>query len=110
MRRDFKSKSGLTLIEMLIGIAIISIVMIAVYQGFAVFLDIFNSFNIRVLITDIANQELEIIRNVSYDQIGIQGGIPPGIIFPEKNEMKGGKNFLIQTTIRNIDDLFDGLA
>ena len=101
-------KSGLTLLETLIGVAIIAIVAFSVYRSLTVLIEIFAGNKVRIAATDLANAEMEIIRNIAYQNIGTIGGIPGGFIPPTQTKTKSGFNFLVTATIRNIDDPFDG--
>lgn len=59
---------------------------------------------------NIAQEELEIIRNTEYDNVGTVGGIPSGIFLQEQNVVRNGQNYVVRTRINYIDDPFDGVA
>ena len=56
----------------------------------------------------VLGQQTEVIRNLPFDQVGTQGGIPSGIIPQTQIVVVGDQSFTVNTTIRNIDDPFDG--
>jgi hypothetical protein len=60
--------------------------------------------------TRLAQEKLEIVRNLSYESVGVVGGIPAGPIEPISEETVGGTNFRVATSVRYIDDEFDGYA
>lgn len=104
-----KYKSGLTLIEVLINTVIIS----AIASGsLMVYLSIVNTLNNSTLRSEaisLLNREVEIVKNLSYDQVGVQSGVPVGILTADKTvSSTNGYLFNIKTTVRNVDDSFDG--
>lgn len=101
-------RNGFTLIETLIALVIFAIIAGGVYLSYSNVLDIFSASYLNLTALGAMNNEFEIIRNMPYKDIGIQGGSPPGKLLPEKNITFGNIQFVVKTTIRNIDDLFDG--
>ena len=103
-----KYKAGFTLIETLVSTAIFIIVSIALYAGFSNILKIMNIIRVREVMTNIANEQFEIVRNLPYQSVGTVGGIPAGIISQDQEVTKDNKTFVINTVVRSIDDPFDG--
>lgn len=101
--------SGFTLIETIIAIGIFMIIAVSVYFSYANLLDIFSASYLNLTALSALDNELEIIRNMSYTDVGIQGGSPAGVIMSPKNITYGNVPFVVNTTVRNIDDPFDGL-
>ncbi len=99
---------GFTLIELILGISIFVLVASGVYQAFSVLSNTARLSRLKVAATLVANEEIEIARNLPYEKIGTLGGIPSGVLLQQKNVLKDGMNFNVRTTVRNIDDLFDG--
>jgi prepilin-type N-terminal cleavage/methylation domain-containing protein len=108
IQRSIKVNQGVTLIETLIGIAILAILAFSIYRGLAALLDILSSSGTRLAATTLANEEIEIIRNMPFQNIGTIGGIPEGILEPLTIRTKDNITFNVTTVIRNIDDPFDG--
>lgn len=108
MARIFGKEKGFTLIETIIGVAVIAIIGFSIYQGLFVILDIYSAARIKVAATTLANEELEIIRNFSYSSVGTVGGVPAGIIPQSQVKSRDGMSFTIITTVRNVDDPYDG--
>jgi prepilin-type N-terminal cleavage/methylation domain-containing protein len=106
LKRDSK-KSGFTLVEVLVGIALLSIVFLGIYGAFQLGLKVTGQSKARVTAIAIANQKIEQIRNLPYDDIGTIGGVPPGVIPEIETEIRNGVNFTIKTTVLYIDDPFD---
>jgi prepilin-type N-terminal cleavage/methylation domain-containing protein len=102
------NKTGFTLMEIIVGIAIFAIIAVGSYQ-------VFNSSSrlvevSRQMVTSaaLANEQFEIIHNLPYSSVGLKNGIPSGNLLPEKIVKRDNTNFLVETTIRNVDDPFDG--
>src|SRR3989344_3420501 len=103
-----KKQSGFTLIEILIAIALFLILSLGIYFTYANLLDVISRTRMHTLATSVLNKEIEIVRNLPYDSVGIVGGSPPGQIAGSKNVGYEGQTFVISAYVRNIDDPFDG--
>jgi len=102
------SQKGFTLIESLVGIAVFMIIAVSVYQAFIVTMNAVRVSRLKVTATALANEQFEIIRNLPYADVGVVGGIPNGKIPRIQNLIRDNTEFVVETTIRNIDDPFDG--
>jgi prepilin-type N-terminal cleavage/methylation domain-containing protein len=102
-------KNGFTLVETLIGIAILAIVMLGIYGIFQGSLRMVNNSRARLTAQALVNQKLEEARNISYNKIGTVSGIPSGAIAEEAQITRNGINFTVKTTVVYIDDPFDGI-
>ncbi len=106
--KKIKIKKAFTFIESLVVLFIFSVVLVSFYSTFSIgSRHIIESKN-RLAAISLANQKMEIIRNLSYENVGITGGIPNGPIDPDEHETVNGRNFHILTDIRYRDDDFDG--
>lgn len=99
---------GFGLMESLIGVAVFLVVALSVYGIYARLLEGANYSEAKISAAAIANEQIEIIRNLPYADVGLVGGIPPGKIKPVQSIARSGDNFTVRATIRNIDDSFDG--
>jgi hypothetical protein len=101
---------GQSLIDILISLGIFSILSVAIFSSIGLALN-FVAFNrSRVTARHIAQEKIEFLRNLPYDQIGTIGGIPSGDLPQEEKQVKNKLNFKIKTTIVYIDDNFDDTA
>ncbi|MBI4160259.1 prepilin-type N-terminal cleavage/methylation domain-containing protein [Candidatus Wolfebacteria bacterium] len=105
-----KHEGGYTLIEILIALAIFSFVAYSMYVAFTGVLDVISRSRWRDEEISIAAEEIEKVRNLPYSDVGILGGYPTGKLSAEKTRSIGGVIFSIKTTVRNVDDPFDGTA
>ncbi|MEK7110930.1 MAG: hypothetical protein AAB867_03685, partial [Patescibacteria group bacterium] len=71
-------------------------------------LDAIVNVELRASASSVLNQEIETIRNLPYGSVGTVGGIPAGLIPPQRSATYGARTFFLTTTVRNIDDPFDG--
>ena len=102
--------AGFTLAEILVSMTLFTMITYFGYLAYANILESITRSQLRNETISLIENEIEVIRNMSYGDIGILGGYPIGKILAEKNVFSGGVNFQIKTTVRNIDDPFDGVA
>jgi len=103
-----KFLTGFTLIESLIGVAVFMLVAVSAYQAYAATMSAVRASRLTVAAAALANEQFEIVRNLPYENVGVQGGIPNGTIPPVQTLLRDTVAFTVETTIRNIDDSFDG--
>src|SRR3989344_4077696 len=101
--------SGITLMEVIIGLGLMAILIQAVYFGFSNVLEAIGKDKSRFDAISILEKEIEIIRNMPFSDIGIFGGYPSGKLLAEKSIQLGQQTFIIKPTVRNVDDSFDGI-
>ncbi|MDP3792186.1 MAG: prepilin-type N-terminal cleavage/methylation domain-containing protein [bacterium] len=101
--------AGFTLVETLIGIVIFMIISTAIYVSYSSLLDTFSIARTRSAAIAVLESEIEIARNIPYPDVGLKGGAPSGNLAPEKTVSFGGASFLVKTSVKNIDDVFDGI-
>ena len=99
---------GFTLVETLVAVSIFVLVSVGVYSGFVGILKVMRVTRVKTIMTNIANEQFEIIRNLTYQNVGTVNGIPSGIIAQSQTITKDNKTFTIGTVVRNYDDPFDG--
>lgn len=108
MKKYIFPNKGFSLLEVMIGVAVFALFAIGIYSGTQyVFKVVFNS-RLHILETGILNEQLEIIRNLPFESIGIINGSPAGVLTRTVTTTRSGIDFTITRTIRNIDDPFDG--
>lgn len=99
---------GTSIIEALVLIFVFSVAVLSFYSVFAVGAKyILNSKN-KILAISLANQEMEKLRNLPYDQVALKYGVPAGPIDQYKDVTVGDKTFRVETYIQFDDDPEDG--
>lgn len=104
------SQSGFTLIEVIISAAILAIFFVGVFQAFSSLYDAIISANQKAIAADLANARFEIIKNMPYSSVGVLGGDPSGVLLSSEIVVRNKISFVVNTTILNVDDPFDGLS
>ncbi|GAJ17902.1 unnamed protein product, partial [marine sediment metagenome] len=106
---NHQGQSGLSLVEVLISVLIIALLFLGIYSLiiFSLQITVDNKFYVEAM--EIANQKMEQIRNLPYDQVGVQAGIPSGNI-PQVEIISRDGNFTVNTYIIFYDDDYDGEA
>lgn len=99
---------GFGLVETLVAVAIFVLISVSVYGGFVRIMEGNNILKIKNLATSLANEKIEIVRNLPYEDVGIVNGLPLGKLLREETINRDGINFFITTSVRDIDDPFDG--
>lgn len=107
----FKNKkAGLTMVETLVALGLFSLMGYVIYFSYSNVLDAMVDNQLRTQAINLLNNEVEVVRNMPYSDIGINGGYPIGKIQQQKNVSDGVNNFIIKAFVRNFDDPFDGTA
>lgn len=99
---------GISIIEVVIGITVFIIISAGVYEAYRSMYMLIGVTRQKITATALANEQLEIVRNLPYADVGIKDGIPSGKITHEQVILRSGVSFKVLTTVRNIDDPFDG--
>ncbi len=106
MRRNLYN--AFTLVEVLVGAAVFLVIALAAYNGYASLFKLVNASQTKITALNLANEQFEIARNIPYSDVGIVGGIPKGKLSHVQTLNRGGINFTVTTTVRNLDLPFDG--
>ena len=105
--QNFERK-GFSILEVISAIFIFSIVTITIYGSFSAGLRSLAQSKHRVAATELANEKMEIIRNMEYSTIGTEGGVPSGTLPENETVWKSNQKFNVHTYIRYVDDPEDG--
>jgi prepilin-type N-terminal cleavage/methylation domain-containing protein len=108
MKSKSKNNKGFTLVELLVGVAVFLIIVLAVYKAYTSIFSVVYTSRAKIDAVDLANEQLEIIRNLPYSDVGISGGIPSGKLSHTQSVTRDSYQFDITLTVRNVDDPFDG--
>lgn len=103
------TKKGFTLIEAMVLLFVFSITIVTFYQVFSAgTMYIMDSKN-RLGAVSLANERMEMVRNLAYDDIGTVGGEVDGNIPQEQDVEENGRTYHIRTEVRYVQDSFDGV-
>lgn len=105
-----QTKKGDALIGVIIALAIFTILSAAVVAL------VFNAYDLiaytkaQTTAQHLATEKVEYLRNLPYDDLGTQGGIPSGAIPQNETVSRNGLAYSVKTSIVFVDDPFDGVA
>jgi len=107
-----KKQRGFTLIEVVIDIFIITVIFGALAGSFILVLRTVASGQLRAGALAQANEQMETLRNMSYDSLSTQNGtiLPHGTIPDSQTVVSSGRTYYLVTNIIYVDDPFDGCA
>ena len=104
------SQKGMSLIESIIGIGLIGIVFWGIVGMYVLSVKIVAQSKLRSAAIFLANQRIEEIRSLSYENVGTVGGVPSGPVPQKETKNYNGGEFTIKTTIVYVDDPSDGIS
>jgi type II secretory pathway pseudopilin PulG len=105
--RDTRLK-GFTLIEALVFLFIFSLISVVFYETYSVGTRTIIESKNRLGATALANQKMEIIRSIAYDDIGTTSGIPAGTLAEDEAISVNTTRYNVHTYVQYADDSFDG--
>lgn len=111
MSRKLKTQSGFTLIEVIVGIAIFTIILMGVYGSYNALVKATRGAREQTILSSLSSQYLEIVRNMPYDNIGTENGNPNGVLADETNAITTtieGQLYWLYYEVTYIDDPADG--
>lgn len=107
---DKNRKRGLSYIETVISIAIFAAVATMLYSTYERVFVTARASQARVNAIALADEQFEVARNLPFAKVGTVGGIPAGVMKQVQTLTRAGMTYIATTTVRNIDQPFDGTA
>lgn len=101
---------GVTLIDTLVGSALMLVVFLGVGAAFQLSIDVVTNNKARAGAITLANDRMEYLKSLSYDQIGVTGGIPAGIVPQTETQVLNSISYTRRTLVLYSDDPLDGLG
>jgi len=96
-------------VEVLIDLVIVAAIALAIIAAFFAASKALSYAKAKIAAVALANERMEIVRNMPYNDIGtVEGTYPPGIIPSEEEVTRKNIQFNVVTDIRYRDDPFDG--
>lgn len=105
-----RKKDGFTLIEFIIATALLAIVITALFQVILGAVQSLGLGKVRLTAQTLADEQMELARNLSYTNVGTIGGIPSGTLAQQQVKTINGADYTIKTSVVYIDDPFDSVA
>lgn len=111
MKNFYKHKrEGLTLIDVLLAISILLIAFVGIFGALQASVKLVSISKAKAGAIALANQQLEILRSLSYDDVGTISGIPSGNIAQNSTSTLNGIDYGTRTFIQYVDAPQDGLG
>jgi len=108
--RKTTAHTGFSLVEVVFGVSIMLIVFSALLGSFQSLVTFGEHNRLRAQALLIANEHLEIIRALPYDNIGTIAGLPHGSIPQLETIIYDDRSYTRRTFIQYVDDAADGLG
>lgn len=103
-----RGRPGVSLVEAVIGVFVFSLIAFSLYQAFITLSRAVQANRLKITAAALAREQAEVVRNLPYADVGIVSGLPVGLIPHEQTLERDGREFTVTTTVRNVDDPFDG--
>ncbi len=101
-------QSGITLIDTIVGTALMLVVFMGISAAFQLTVDVVSNSKARAGAIALANERMEYLKSLSYSQVGVIGGIPAGIVPQIESVSLNGVNYTRRTIVYYSDDPADG--
>ncbi|MBC8465117.1 MAG: carboxypeptidase regulatory-like domain-containing protein [Parcubacteria group bacterium] len=101
---------GFSLIDIVVGAALFLVVFLSLAGVFRISIGVVAHSKARVGALAVAQERIESIRSLSYDDIGTQGGIPNGSLLQEDTVVLNGIEYHRRTLVQYVDSDRDGLG
>jgi type II secretory pathway pseudopilin PulG len=108
VRSQRKRISGFTLIEALVVLFVVSLITLTFYETWNLGTKHIANAKYRLGATALANQQMEIIRSLIFDDIGTVSGIPSGTLAQDQTLHVNNTVYDVHTVVQFVDDPTDG--
>lgn len=107
MRRQ---EGGYTLVELMVSLIVLGIIALAAFQLLTALLHSAIVSKRQAVAYTLANNQMEYLKELSYDQLAVAGGaIPSSTTIPASFSTKvNGETYIVKTGVVYADDAFDG--
>jgi hypothetical protein len=104
------NRAGQTLIGIILSTAIFAILAHAIFTLTTSSFRLVSFSRARIGARQLAQEKIEQIRNMPYEDIGTVDGIPSGNLEQSENITRNGLNYTVNPSVIYIDDPFDGVS
>lgn len=99
---------GFTLIEAILFLFLFAVITLAFYQTWAAATKHIVNVKNRLGAVAVANQQIEIVRSIIFDDIGTTTGIPVGTLSEYQTLSVNNSQYTVHTLVQFVDDATDG--
>ena len=104
------SERGVTLIDTVIGSALVLVAFVGIAGVFQLSIEVVTNNRARAGAIALANEWMEYVRSLKFDDVGTLGGIPAGVVPQSETVSLNGIPYTRRTTIQFVDDPYDGIG
>lgn len=104
------TQRGVTLIDTLVGSALMLVVFLGVAAAFQLSVEVVTNNKSRAGAIALGNERMEYLKSLTYNQIGVIGGIPAGNVPQLETVSLNGVQYTRRTLVLYSDDPQDGLG
>ncbi len=104
------TKNSFTLIDVLVGTFLILIVFLGIFGAYQLGLKVVGQSKAKIIATALTNQQIEQVRNLPYQSVGVIGGYPEGILAATTSTTSNNVEYTIETRVDFVIDSDDGIA
>lgn len=104
------TQGGFTLIDVLLAIGILLVAFVGIFGALQASVQLVSLSKAKSGAIALANEQLEILRSLSYDDVGTIAGIPSGNIAQNATTSINGVEYGIRTFVQYVDAPQDGLG
>ncbi len=101
---------GTVFLEIVITVGVLAILIGAILNLVLASYDLLGYSRTRITARHLANEKIELIRNLPYDNVAVEGGVPAGSLPQLETISRNGLDYLVRTNVVYIDDEYDELA
>ncbi|RTL01733.1 MAG: carboxypeptidase regulatory-like domain-containing protein [Neisseriaceae bacterium] len=101
---------GMSLIDVLVGSALVLVIFLGLVGLLRASLLVAGLAKAKAGATAIADNQVEYVRALDYDQVGTIGGIPAGVASATSTQVLNGITYNVRTLIEYVDDEADGFG
>jgi len=111
---DFQfSKRGFTFIDVMVGTALVLVIFLGIFNAYQLGMKVVGQSKNKITATALANEQIEKIRNLPYESVGIIDGQLPvavGVLASSTNIFLNNVEYFIKRNIEYISDEADGIG
>lgn len=102
--------AGAGYIDVIVGIGLMTVVFLGIFGVLRLSVEVIGNNKAKVGAIALANEQMEFIRSLSYNDVGVTGGIPSGAIASTTIETINNIEYTRRTDVRYVDAAADGLG
>ncbi|XKT74681.1 MAG: hypothetical protein ACJKTH_01160 [Patescibacteria group bacterium UBA2163] len=110
MPQYYRYTRGLSLIDVVVGVAIMTVVFLAIFGAFRISIELVFSMKAKTGGVALMTERLERVRALPYGSVGTIGGIPPGVLEQTEQISLNNIRYTIRTVVQYVDAPEDGVG